>query len=127
MTDGRMRTLLTLAIRHELLHDFLVETSSERPSFADARIVDAGSGLRIGPSSVDVDFLGAPIVRAHVVNDGERIVDALIVVSVEGSDGVSARASTWIQGLAPHASRAIELFCPTVLQPVSVHWSATSL
>jgi len=119
--------VLELAMRHELLHDFLVETRSEKPAFVDERIIDAGAGLHFGPTSVDVDFLGAPIVRAHVVNDGDQIVDALVVVTVEGANGVSARASTWVERLVPHAARAIELFCPTALQPVSVHWSVTLL
>jgi len=114
-------------MRHELLHDFLVETRSEKPAFVDARIIDAGSGLHLGPTTVDVDFLGAPIVRARVVNDGDRAVDALVVVDVEGGSGVTTRASTWVERLAPHGARAIELFCPAALQPVSVHWSATLL
>jgi hypothetical protein len=125
---GRMTwNQLELAVRHELLHDFLVETRSERPAFVDERIVDAGGGLHIGPTTVDIDFLGAPIVRANVANDGEDAVDALIVVTLEGSNGVLARASTWVERIAPHADRAIELFCPTALQPVWVHWSVTRL
>lgn len=119
--------LLKLAMRHELLHDFLVEAESERPQFADAHTVDAGHGLRIGPTSVDVDFLGAPIVRARVVNDSGRVVDAIVVVTVEDANGASLRASTWIEGLAPHTDRAIELFCRKALEPVRVRWSVTIL
>ena len=127
-TAGRVTwNLLALGMRHELLHDFLVETRSERPAFVDARTVDAGEGLHLGPTTVDVDFLGSPIVRTRVANDGDRAVDALIVVTVEGSNGVSARASMWIERLAPRAGRTIELFCPTALHPLSVHWSATLL
>src|SRR5215472_13579122 len=127
-SSGRVTwNVLELALRHELLHDFLVETRSEKPAFVDERIIAAGAGLHFSPTSVDVDFLGAPIVRAHVVNDGDQIVDALVVVTVEGANGVSARASTWVERLVPHAARAIELFCPTALQPVSVHWSVTLL
>lgn len=119
--------LLKLALRHELLQDFLVETRSERPAFVDLRTVDAGGGLRIGPTSVDLDFLGAPIVRARVANTSGRFVDAVVVVTIDDAHGAVARASTWIERLAPHADRAVELFCPTALDPASVHWSVTPL
>jgi hypothetical protein len=119
--------LLKLGLRHELLHDFLVETHSERPAFIDTHAVDAGGGLRIGPTSVDVDFLGAPVVRARVVNESDRVVDALVVVTIEDPHGATARASTWIERLAPHSDRAVELFCPNALAPASVRWSVTSL
>jgi len=125
---GRVtRDLLKLGLRHELLRDFLVETRTERPAFIDARAVDAGGGLRIGPTSVDVDFLGAPVVRARVANDSDRVVDALVIVTIEDAHGATARASTWIERLAPHSDRAVELFCPNVLAPASVHWSVTPL
>jgi len=119
--------LLKLGLRHELLRDFLVETQSERPAFMDTHAVDAGGGLRIGPTSVDVDFLGAPVVRARVLNESDRVVDALVVVTVEDPHGATARASTWIERLAPHTDRAVELFCPSALAPASVRWSVTSL
>lgn len=119
--------LLKLGLRHELLRDFLVETRSERPAFIDTHAVDAGGGLRIGPTSVDVDFLGAPVVRAHVVNESDRVIDALVVVTVEDLRGATARASTWIERLVPHADRAVELFCPEALAPASVRWSVTPL
>jgi len=126
--NGRVTwNLAKLALRHELLHDFLVETQSERPAFVDVRVVDAGEGLRIGPTMVDVDFLGAPIVRARVVNETDHDVDAIIVVTLENTHGLSARASTWVQRLTPHADRAVELFCPNIVAPVSVHWSVTPL
>lgn len=119
--------VLALGLRHELLRDFLVETHSERPAFVDVHGVDAGAGLRIGPTSIDVDFLGAPIVRARVVNETDHVIDALVVVTVEDMHGTSARASTWIEQLSPHADRAVELYCPKALTPAAVHWSVTPL
>src|SRR5690348_4462981 len=125
---GRMTwNLLKLAMRHELLRDFLVEARSERPAFVDARTGDVGQVLRVGPTSGDVDFLGAPIARARVVNDSGRVLDAIVVVSVEDAHGASVHASTWIEGLAPHAERAVELYCPTSLEPAAVRWSVTPL
>ena len=119
-------TIEDLALRHALLHDFLVETGSERPAFVDSRVVDAGA-LRIGPTTVDVDFLGAPIVRARITNPGDRDIDALVVVTVEGAHGDSARASAWIERLGPRAERPIELDCPNELSPIGVRWSVTPL
>src|SRR4029077_1828369 len=87
------RSTLELALRHELLHDFLVETGSEQPAFFDARTVDAGGGLRVGPTSVSVDFLGAPIVRARVFNASDREIDALVIATVRDARGGTARAS----------------------------------
>jgi len=118
---------LALALRHELLHDFLVEAGTQRPAFVDARIADAGFGLRIGPTSVDVDFIGSPIVRARVTNTTSQPLDALVVATVEDARGSSARASAWIERLSAHESRAIELFCPHSLEPVAVRWSVTPL
>jgi hypothetical protein len=116
-----------LALRHALLHDFLVEAGSERPAFVDSRVVDGGAGLRIGPASVDIDFLGAPIVRARVTNSTNRDIDALVVVTVRDGRGGSARASTWIERLPPRGERQVELWCPTGILPESLRWSVTSL
>src|SRR5438445_13856548 len=54
-----------LALRRELLHDFLVETRTETAAFVDARLVHV-AGVDVGPATVDVDFLGSPIVAAGV-------------------------------------------------------------
>ena len=110
-----------------MLHDFLVESGSERPGFVDARVVDAGAGLRIGPSSVDVDFLGAPVVRARVANPTDHDVDALVVATVGDGHGGAVRASTFVERLPPRSERQIELWCPTGIVPASVHWSVTPL
>jgi len=116
-----------LALRAALLHDFLVRTGTEAPSFRDMRIVDDPSGIRIGPTSVDVDFLGAPIVRAVVRNGSNRSIDVLVSASVRDARGNGVRASTWIEHLEPGASRTAELFCPAPLAPASVEWTVTPL
>jgi hypothetical protein len=116
-----------LALRAALLHDFLVRAGTEAPSFRDPRIVDDPSGIRIGPTSVDVDFLGAPIVRAVVRNGSHRSIDVLVSASVRDAHGNRVRASTWIERLEPGASRTAELFCPAPLAPASVEWTVTPL
>lgn len=116
-----------LALRSALLHDFLVRVGTEAPSFRDTRIVDDASGIRIGPTTVDVDFLGAPIVRAVVRNGSNRSIDVLVSASVRDAHGNGVRASTWIERLEPGASRNAELFCPAPLAPASVEWTVTPL
>ena len=119
--------LVTLAMRHELLRDFLVESGSEQPAFTDTRVLDLGKGIRIGPASVDTDFLGSPIVRARVVNSSSRSVDVLVTATVRDAHGTSARVATWVEGLAPGSARSIELACPAALTPTSLTWTMTDL
>ncbi len=114
-----------LAARHAMLHDFLVETATETPAFVDRRVVDAG-GVRIGPTSVDIDFLGDPVVRATVLNPSAREMDVMLRADVEDTIGHRAHASTWVQ-LRPGASRAIEVLAPGLHGAAAVRWSAIAL
>lgn len=125
VTAAAQRTAL-LALRREMLHDFLVETGTEAPAFRDARIVKAG-GLRIGPTIVSLDFLGAPIVRARVRNASATAQDALLSARVRDAHGRTAQASTWIERLAAGESRTVEIFCPASLTPTAVDWTVTPL
>ncbi len=118
---------MLLALRSALLHDFLVRAGTESPSFQDARIISDPSGIRIGPTSIDVDFLGAPIVRAVVRNASNRSIDVLVSASVRDEHGRGVQASTWIERLEPRSSRTAELFCPAPLVPASVEWTVTPL
>jgi hypothetical protein len=115
-----------LALRREMLHDFLVETGTQAPAFTDARVHDAG-GLAIGPTLVVVDFLGSPVVRARVRNASGKPLDALVIARVRDATGTSAQASTWIEKLAPGESKAIEIYCPGPMAPASVEWTVTPL
>ncbi len=114
-----------LAARHAMLHDFLVETATETPAFVDRHVFDAG-GVRIGPTSVDIDFLGDAVVRATVLNPSAREMDVILRADVEDATGHRAHASTWVQ-LRPGASRAIEVLAPGLRGAASVRWSATDL
>ena len=123
----RSNAIALLALRHEMLRDFLVETHTEAAAFTDARVIDAGPDLRIGPTTVDVDFLGAPIVRARVHNRSSTSVDALLSVSVRDRFGRTEHASAWVEALGPSQTRTIELYCPMQMAPASVDWSVTPL
>jgi len=116
-----------LALRSALLHDFLVRAGTEAPAFRDARVVLDRSGMRIGPTTVDVDFLGSPIVRAVVSNGSSHPLDVLLGANVRDPHGRSAHASIWIEHLEPGASRTAELYCPDALAPVSVEWTVMPL
>ena len=116
-----------LALRSALLHDFLVRAGTESPAFRDARIVSDASGLRIGPTTIDVDFLGSPIVRAVVSNGSGHALDVLVSANIRDAHGHVARASTWIERLGPGTSRTAELYCPRALAPASIEWTVTSL
>jgi len=118
---------MLLAVRSALLHDFLVRAGTESAAFADARVVLDRSGMRIGPTTVDVDFLGSPIVRAVVSNGSSHPLDVLLGANVRDSHWRSARASIWIEHLEPGASRTAELYCPDALAPVSVEWTVMPL
>lgn len=118
---------MLLALRAALLHDFLVRAGTESPAFLDARIVSDPSGVRIGPTSIDVDFLGAPIVRAVVRNESKRPIDVLVSADVRDARGHGVSASTWIERLEPGGSRTAEIFCPAPLAPASVEWTVTPL
>jgi hypothetical protein len=118
---------MLLALRAELLHDFLVRAGTESPSFEDARIISDPSGIRIGPTSIDADFLGAPIVRAVVRNESNRSIDVLVSASVRDARGRRVQASTWIERLEPGSSRTAEIFCPAPIEPASVEWTVTPL
>jgi len=116
-----------LALRGEMLHDFLVRAGTQSPAFTESRTIDAADGVRIGPASVDVDFLGSPIVRATVRNSSQRTIDLLVSVTLHDAHGRTAQASTYIEHIDPGTTRAIELFSPFALTPSSLTWSATQL
>jgi hypothetical protein len=119
-------SLFSSSVRHALLRDFLIETRSQTPAFVDARIQTRG-GVLVGPTTVDVDFLGCPIVRARVANPSRKLVDVLLRADLHDARGRIVHASAWVEDLGPSAARPVELTYPTSMQPVSVEWSVTQL
>ena len=119
--------LTLLALRREMLRDFLIETGTESPAFTDSHVDALEQGISVGPTAVTIDFLQSPIVRATVRNTSGRTVDLLLTARLL-SDGTRAcEASAPIDGLKPGESRHIELYCPGVLVPKAVQWTALSL
>lgn len=121
--------LTLLALRRELLHDFLVETGTEKPAFTDARIVDVGDSITIGPTIITIDFVGNPIIRARVRNGGNRTKQVVVSATVRSgaNTGAGAEASAIIERLGPGESRSVELIAGSATMPTAVTWKALQL
>jgi hypothetical protein len=122
----RRQQLVLLAIRRQAIDDLLVEIGTEAPVFRDVRIIDIAD-VRIGPTSVDDDFLDSPIARTRVENESSTPVDLIVIASFTAASGETARASTVVTRLRPSESRQIELECPSPMLPVRVDWQVERL
>ena len=116
-----------LALRHAMLHDFLVEVGTEAPAFNDARVVTTPFGISVGPASADVDFLGSPIIRARVRNGTAHRMDFLLTARLKDARGKSVSMSTFVDDLPPGAARVVELLSPAPLLPMAIDWSVNNL
>ena len=126
-SSARETRLALLALQHSMLHDFLVEAGTERPAFSDAHRSLVEPGVSVDHTTADTDFLGSPIVRARIHNDGNASVDLLLTASILDAHGKRVDASVAVERLAAGAERAVEVFCPAPLAPARVVWSATRL
>jgi len=115
-----------LALRQEMLHDFLVRVGTEAPAFQDLRVQAVDGGVTVGPTAVDIDFLGSPIVRARVRNT-TRQIQTLMLTAVLRAGQTTARATVIVDRLGSRESRAVELFVPEAFVPKSVSWQSTPL
>jgi hypothetical protein len=127
--SARAARFTLLALRREMLHDFLVETGTEAPAFTDAQIVDAGDGIWIGPAIVTVDFIGTPIIRARVRNGEQRTRQVVVTATVHARNkaGAGTDASAIIERLGPGESRVVELIVGSALVPNAVTWKVMIL
>lgn len=110
--------------REAMLFSFLAQAHTEEPVLDDPRVVDVGAGILVGPTTITLDFLGSPIVRAQVRNTSAARASPLLTVSMRGQAGGILRASTVMEPLEPGGSRVIELLSPSRGRPASVTWSA---
>jgi hypothetical protein len=119
----RMARIKMLERREAMLFDFLAKAHTETPLFEDRAIASLGGGIVVGPTSVTVDFLGSPIVRAVVRNTTASPVSPLLTVTLRDATGALTRASFAIERLAPGASEKIEVLSPSHASPVSLTWT----
>jgi hypothetical protein len=119
----RMARIKMFERREAMLFDFLAKAHTETPLFEDSAIATLGGGILVGPTSVTVDFLGSPIVRATVRNTTSSPVSPLLTVTMCDATGTLARASVAIERLAPGASKKIEVLSPARASPVSLTWT----
>jgi len=121
----RLARIKMLERRQAMLFAFLAKSHTETPLFADASAVDVGGGVLVGPTTVTLDFLGSPIIRATVRNASKAQVSRVLTARLRTSDGEVLRVSVALEPLEPGASRRIELLSPSRGRPSSVTWSAT--
>ena len=112
--------------REALLHDFLVRADTETPEFTDRNKYALNIGVVIGPAVITRDFIGSPIIRAHVDNERVTALSFMLQAQVTSSSGSQCGASAVVV-LRPHEERSIELMCPDVLKPQSLSWSTVPL
>jgi len=125
--DARRERLRILTIQHEAMRDILVEAGTETPMFEDAAAAPVARGISVGPTAVDVDFLGSPIVRARVRNATADTVDLLLTAIIVDRSGRRVEASAAVERLAGGDTRSVELFCPAIVVPAKVFWKAMRL
>jgi hypothetical protein len=127
LRGAQLQRARVLALRHALLHGFLVEVGTEAPAFADRRVISLPIGVSIGPATADIDFLGSPIIRARVRNTSGHRLDILLTARLRDARGKSASMSIFVDGLPPGAARIIELLSPAPLHPAAIEWSITDM
>jgi hypothetical protein len=122
--ENKELQIALLARRHAMLHDFLVEIGTEKPALVDPRVVTFANGIRVGPSSVDIDFLGSPLVRTRVTNLSSAPADILISVTFASETGGVAAD---VERLAPGQSRIVELMGAPYTKPASLRFNVVRL
>jgi hypothetical protein len=122
----RMTSLALLVRREAMLHDFLLAARTETPIMSDASAHALMPGVDVFASTVALDFLGSPIIRAKVHNALARSLTAVIVADVVDVRGARGRAATEVT-LRQGETRSIELLCPATLSPASLIWSIVPL
>jgi hypothetical protein len=118
----RLAVIAALTRRETALEDFLALTATETPLVR----LDAAtelSNMEVGPSSIALDFLGSPIVRARVRNRSRSAFTGLIIAHVEDAAGKNVDLSYAVDSIAPGESRSIEMLCPAQITPVALRWT----
>jgi hypothetical protein len=104
---GQLRVAL-LALREEMLHDFLVAAGSEAPGFRDNRTIEVAPRVAIGPTIATIDFLGDAVVRTHLRNDSPHSISGLIVLRAQSDGGAILERSVVIEHLPSDGTRMLE-------------------
>jgi hypothetical protein len=118
----RLAVIAALTRRETALEDFLALTATETPLVK----LDAATKLAdmdIGPSSIALDFLGSPIVRARVRNQSRVPFTGMFIAHVEDVSGKVVDLAYAVDLIAPGESRSIEMLCPSAITPTSLRWT----
>jgi len=121
----RLARIKMLEPRQAMLLAFLARSHTETPLFENSAAIDVGGGILVGPTSVTLDFLGSPIIRADVRNASKVQVSPVLTARLRTSDGQLLRVSVAIEPLEPGATRRVELLSPSRGRPTSLTWTST--
>jgi hypothetical protein len=122
----RMARLAVLVRREALLHDFLTAARTETPLLRDDARRTLPPGIEISTSTVTLDFLGSPVVRARVTSRSPVSQTFVLIADLVDTAGTRGRIGVAI-ALQPGETRIVELLCPSRLRPVSLIWSSAPL
>ena len=122
----RMARLALLVRREALLHNFLIAARTETPLLRDDARRTLPPGIEISASTVTLDFLGSPVVRARVTSRSPVSQTFVLIAQLVDTAGARGRVGVAI-ALQPGETRTIELLCPSRLRPVSLIWSTAPL
>ncbi|HEY5093505.1 MAG TPA: hypothetical protein VII69_00145 [Candidatus Eremiobacteraceae bacterium] len=118
----RLAIIAALIRRETELEDFIAAASTESPLLAVREPTMTGP-LAIGPTIVDVDFLGSPIIRSIVRNRSSTQFSGVLVAHLAYGDGRESTASVAVSNIGAGESRRVELLCPAALRPTALHWA----
>jgi hypothetical protein len=118
----RLAVIASLTRRETALEDFLALTATETPLVKLDTATNL-SDVEIGPSSIALDFLGSPIVRARVRNRSRLTFTGLLIAHMEDAAGKNVDLAYAVDSIAPGESRAIEMLCPAAITPTSLRWT----
>jgi hypothetical protein len=121
----RLARIKMLERRQAMLLAFLAKSHTETPLFENASAVDVGGGVLVGPTTVTLDFLGSPIIRAEVRNASKAQVSPVLTARLRTSDGQLLRVSVAIEALEPGATHRVELLSPSRGRPTALTWTST--
>jgi hypothetical protein len=121
----RMARIAYLERKQAMLAEFLARAETEQPVLRDDRRLVFGP-ISIGPAAVTRDFLGSPVLRVRVRNDGGAVF-ALITARLRSATHATVEATAAVRLLAKEETREVQIEFPQDFAPLSIDWEVTQL
>ncbi len=118
----QLAVIAQLTRRETELEDFLALTKTETPLVRVDKTTMLGD-VEIGPSTVSVDFLGSPIVRASIRNHSRLQFAGILTAHLSYGVGKEIEVSYALDALAPGETRAFEILYPAAISPTNLRWT----